>query len=134
MVCGHVHDGQVDVTGQLLLGRVTQAAFLQRVTQFGGRQNPGHRLVKAERCGNAELRKVLEVRGHVSTVERLRHVGLGTPNDVVRALHHCAVGVVHSDIAGKNEGVIKAFEDVFERYAFFFTKCICHDWFSKKLV
>ena len=127
-VRGDVHDGEVDVRGQLLLGGVAEAAFLQSVAQLQRVHDPRHRLLEAERGRNGQLRELGEVQRLVHAVVGLRDVGLRAPDHVVGALHHRAVGTVHGDVARQHKRVVEAFEDVLERYALFLGKTVCHLW------
>ena len=125
----HVHDGDVDVRSKFLLCGVTKAAFLKLVTQFQSVQSKRHGLVEAERCRDSKLREVNELSRDVGArcaVDRGRNVGLRTPDHVVGAFHHRAVGVVHRHVARHYQSVVEAFEDVLERYALFFTKRVRH--------
>ena len=123
---GHVHHSHVDVGRELLLGRITEALFLKRVTQFSRRHDPRHRLVEPDCRGNRKLGVVEEVRGHISARVRAADIRLRPPDRVVGALHHRLIRGVDRDVAGQDKGVLKTFKEVFKGYPFFFTKCISH--------
>ena len=87
-ICRAVHDGNVDVGGQLLLGSITEATLLQGITQFQCVQDERHRLLEAERCRDGQLRVSREVVGLIHTIKALGDVRLGTIDDVVGSFHH----------------------------------------------
>lgn len=117
-----IQHSDVDVGGQLPLGGITKALFLKCVTQFSCAHYPRHRLVESNPSGHSELRVVAEIGGHVRTRVGTRHIGLRPPDGVVGALHHRLIRVVDRDVAGQHKGVLEAFQEVFERYAFFFVE------------
>ena len=118
----HIENRNIDVARQLLLGGITKALFLKGVTQFSCRHDPRNRLVVAD-CGrDGELGVVREVRSHVSARKRAADVRLRPPDRVVGAFHHRLIRVVDRDVTGQDEGVLEPFEEVFERYAFFFAE------------
>ena len=95
---------------------------MKGITQFERVQDERHRLLKAERSRNGKLSIGTKVAGLIHAVIALSNVRLGTINDVVRAFHHRSVGVVDGNVAGQNQSVVKAFEDVLECYALLFTE------------
>ena len=128
-VSGRAHDGHVDVGGQLLLGALTQTAFLQSVTQFEGSHFPWHCLAVAQSRGDGQLSHALVLASDAVTgcaVDRLSDVGLWAPDGVVGAFHHCLVCVVDGDVTGQNQRILEAFEEVFKGNALFFRETIGH--------
>ena len=122
-VGGRAHDGHVDVRGQLLLGALTQTAFLQRIAQLKGSHFPRHSLAVTQGGRNSQLCHALVLAsdaGARRAVDRLSDVRLGTPDGVVGAFHHCLICVVDVDMTRQNQRVLEAFEEVFKRNALFF--------------
>ena len=122
MIGGHVHDCNVDVRSELLLGCITEATLLQAVTQFGCGHDPWYRLAKTDGGRHRQLGEVVEIGRHIGATVGGGNVGLGTPDNVVGTLHHRLIGAVHSDVFAKNQSILKAFEDVLKRDPFFFRK------------
>ena len=126
---GQVHNREVDVRSQLLLGRVTEATFLQSIAQFQSVHLPSRALVETERRGNRQLSHVRDIasnRGANGAVERLGDVGLRTPDGVTSAFHRHAVGVVDGDVLAEDQRVVEAFEDVLKSNNFFLGKAVSH--------
>lgn len=119
---GHVKDGHIDVARQLLLGSVTEAGFLKRITEFRSRHDPRHRLVVSNRRRNGELGVVREVRSHIGARVGLRDVRLRPPDRVVGAFHHRLIRVVDRDVAGQDKSVLEPLKKVLKRYSFFFAE------------
>jgi hypothetical protein len=112
-----------------LLGALTQTAFLQSVTQFEGGHFPWHCLAVAQSRWDGQLCHALVLAsdaGAGGAVDRLSDVGLGTPDGVVGAFHHCLICVVHSDVAGQNQRILETFEEVFKGNALFSRETIGH--------
>ena len=124
-----VHDCNVDVRSKFLLGAIAQTTFLQRIAQIEGSHGPRHSLAEADGRWDRQLGHVLiRYRGTRSASLRLGNVRHRTPDGVIGAGHFGLVCVVDRNVTRQDQEVLETFEDIFERDAFFFGKCVCHDW------
>ena len=129
LVCGNVEDGGVDVGSELLTCSRAQTTLLESVTEFQRGHGPRHSLAVAQGGGHRKLGHVLIRTSDGRTsgrVDGLSDVGHRTPDGVACALHHCGVGAVNAHVAGKDQGIVEAFEEVLKGNALFLGKRVSH--------